>query len=130
MEVNLLLQEIERFDGIVILTTNNDAAIDDAFDRRLNHKLDFPFPDKEARANIWRKLIPGRAPLGPDVDFRFLGEDFELSGGCIKNAVIRAAYQAAERKSQITMEILEQSAVQEYKELGKLPPNVRRAPWE
>lgn len=130
MEVNLLLQEIERFDGIVILTTNNDAAIDDAFDRRLNHKLDFPFPDKDARANIWRKLIPGRAPLGPDVDFKFLGEDFELSGGCIKNVVIRAAYQAAERKSQITMELLEQSAVQEYKELGKLPPNVRRAPWE
>jgi SpoVK/Ycf46/Vps4 family AAA+-type ATPase len=130
MEVNLLLQEIERFDGIVILTTNNDAAIDDAFERRLNHKLDFPFPDGPARANIWRKLIPGRAPLAAGVDFRFLGEDFELSGGCIKNAVIRAAYQAAERKSQITLDILEQSATQEYKELGKLPPNVRRAPWE
>jgi SpoVK/Ycf46/Vps4 family AAA+-type ATPase len=130
MEVNLLLQEIERFDGVVILTTNNDAAIDDAFERRLNHKLDFPFPDGGARANIWRKLIPGRAPLARDVDFRFLGEDFELSGGCIKNAVIRAAYQAAERKSGITMELLEQSAIQEYKELGKLPPNMRRAPWE
>ncbi len=129
MEVNLLLQEVERFEGMVILTTNLDAAIDDAFERRLNSKIDFPFPDNKARARIWRHLIPNEAPLGPNVSFDFLGEDFELSGGCIKNAVIRAAYAAAERKSRITMDLLEAAGEQEYREMGKLVPN-RRNPWD
>ena len=129
MEVNLLLQEVERFEGVVILTTNLDAAIDDAFDRRLNFKVDFPFPDASARSMIWRRLIPDRAPVGEHVNYEYLGDDFELSGGCIKNAVIRAAYSAAEKKTLITMELLERSAVQEYRELGKLVP-IRRNPWD
>jgi len=63
------------------------------------------------------------------VNYEYLGDDFELSGGCIKNAVIRAAYSAAEKKTLITMELLERSAVQEYRELGKLVP-IRRNPWD
>ncbi|MBU0596387.1 ATP-binding protein, partial [Candidatus Bipolaricaulota bacterium] len=122
MEVNLLLQEIERFEGIVILTTNLDAAIDDAFERRLNFKLDFPFPNKELRAHIWRRIIPDRAPIEDGIDFEVLGEDFELSGGSIKNSVVRAAYMAARRKDVIRMDDLERAAIQEYRELGKLPP--------
>lgn len=130
MEVNMLLQEVERFDGVVILTTNLDAGIDDAFERRLNHKLDFPFPDDEARSRIWHHLIPDKAPAEDDIDWNLLGEEYELSGGEIKNAVIRAAYLAAERKVLLSTELLEEAAIQEYKELGKLPPNVRKAPWD
>ncbi len=129
MEVNLLLQEVERFQGIVILTTNLDAAIDDAFERRLNHKLDFPFPEPRDRARIWKRLLPKQAPLGDDIDFETLGKDFELAGGNIKNAVVRAAYQAAEKKCLIDMDLLEQCGLQEYREMGKLVPNLRN-PWD
>jgi SpoVK/Ycf46/Vps4 family AAA+-type ATPase len=129
MEVNLLLQEVERFEGVVILTTNLDAAIDDAFERRLNHKIDFPFPEARYRARIWKRLLPANAPLANDIDFEILGKDLELSGGCIKNSVIRAAYRAAERKIPIDMDLLEAAGIQEYREMGKLVPT-RANPWD
>ena len=129
MEVNLLLQEVERFEGIVILTTNLDAAIDDAFERRLNHKIDFPFPDARYRARIWKRLIPASAPVAGDIDFEMLGKDLELAGGNIKNSVVRAAYRAAERNIPIDMDLLEAAGIQEYREMGKLVPN-RANPWD
>ena len=129
MEVNLLLQEVERFEGVVILTTNLDAAIDDAFERRLNHKISFPFPEERARARIWKRLLPPTAPLGDDIDFEQLGKDLELAGGNIKNAVIRAAYRSAESGNPIDMEMLEAAGLQEYREMGKLVPN-RNSQWD
>ncbi len=121
MEVNLLLQEMERFEGVVILTTNLDAAIDDAFDRRLNYKLDFPFPDPPLRRQIWQRLLPDKAPLDlqPE-ELDYLADSFELAGGSIKNVIIRAAYAAAEAAATINIDRLEAAAVQEYRELGKL----------
>ena len=130
MEVNLLLQEVERFEGVVILTTNLDAAIDDAFERRLNHKIDFPFPEAKYRAKIWKSLLPETAPIADDIDFESLGRDLELSGGCIKNSVVRAAYRAAERNIPIDMNLLEAAGIQEYREMGKLVPNRRTNPWD
>ena len=112
-----------------MLTPNLDAANDHAFERRLNHKIDFPFPSARDRARICKRLLPDAAPLSDDIDFEILGKDFELSGGCIKNSVLRAAYKAAERKSLIDMELLEASGLQEYREMGKLVPN-RRNPWD
>lgn len=121
MEVNLLLQELERFEGVVILTTNLDAAIDDAFERRLNYKLDFAFPDAALRRRIWTRHLPERAPVElTDEDLDYLAERFELTGGSIKNVVVRAAYAAAEHERVIDVELLEQAAEQEYRELGKL----------
>jgi SpoVK/Ycf46/Vps4 family AAA+-type ATPase len=121
MEVNLLLQELERFEGIVILTTNLDAAIDDAFDRRLNYKLDFPFPTPDLRRRIWARHLPPKAPVElSDDELDYLAETFELSGGSIKNVALRAAYSAAEAGSTMNVENLEAASVQEYRELGKL----------
>ncbi len=97
MEVNLLLQEIERFDGLIILATNLVGNLDEAFERRLAFRLRFPFPDAASRAAIWRSLIPPRMPAEP-VDFEYLGSRFDLSGGHIKNAVLRAAYRVAREK--------------------------------
>jgi len=94
MEVNNLLQEIERFEGIIILTTNLDKNIDKAFQRRINFRISFPFPEKKYRAVIWEKLLPKECPLADEIDYDILGEYFELSGGYIKNAVVRAAYRA------------------------------------
>lgn len=121
MEVNLLLQELERFEGVAVLTTNMDTSIDDAFERRLNYKLDFPFPDAELRTMIWRRLLPRQAPVSLDEEqLRWLGEQFELSGGSIKNVLLRAAYAAAEARGSIDVDRVEEAAVQEYRELGKL----------
>jgi len=120
METNLLLQEIERFEGITILTTNLDKNMDDAFARRIQFKIDFPFPDEEHRAMIWQRLIPKECPIAGDIDFQELGENFELSGGHIKNAVVRAAYRAAARGGSIGYEDVEFAAEQECKNAGKL----------
>ena len=120
METNLLLQEIERFEGITILTTNLDKNMDDAFARRIQFKIDFPFPDEAHRALIWQRLIPNECPIADDIDFQELGANFELSGGHIKNAVIRAAYRAAARDEAITYEDVEFAAEQECKNAGKL----------
>lgn len=120
METNLLLQEIERFEGICILTTNHEKNMDEAFRRRLQFKIDFPFPDDKQRARIWRALIPREAPVEDDIDFDLLGKNFEITGGYIKNAIVRAAYRAAVHHEPIAMRHIEESAEQECKNAGKI----------
>ncbi len=121
MEVNLLLQEVERYDGVVLLTTNLYAALDDALLRRILFRITFPDPDAEQRATIWRKLIPAHVPMDKDVDFDELGENFELAGGRIKNAVLRAAYRARQAGSEvISMVHLSSAAIDELKAAGKM----------
>ncbi|MBS4015066.1 MAG: ATP-binding protein [Candidatus Latescibacteria bacterium] len=85
---NVLMQEIERFDGLVILTTNRELTIDEAFSRRILFKMRFDIPKTEERAKIWRALIPANAPISDDVDFAELGKRYELTGGEIKNVII------------------------------------------
>jgi SpoVK/Ycf46/Vps4 family AAA+-type ATPase len=121
MEVNLLLQEIERYDGIVFLTTNLFGALDDALLRRIGFRISFSEPDAELRARIWETLMPKRAPLDDDVNLAALGKRFELAGGRIKNAVLRAAYRALqEGHGAIAQRHLESSAVQESSAAGKV----------
>ena len=120
MEVNLLLQEIERYDGITALTTNLFGNLDEALQRRIQFRVTFPFPGEEERANIWTVLMPPEAPLGADVDFKTLGKRFELSGGHIKNAILRGAYRARAEGDQILMSHLVEAALSECKAQGKL----------
>ena len=121
METNQLLQEIERFEGVIILTTNLDKQIDKAFQRRIQFKVAFPFPEAEYRAAIWELLFPKQCPLDHDhMDWDILGKSFELSGGHIKNAVLRAAYRAACTGGIVTMETIRFAAEQECKQAGKL----------
>ncbi len=120
LEVNFLLQKIEAFEGITILTTNFEKSIDDAFKRRLNFRIFFPFPDEEARARLWRVIMPDEMPRADDIDFKWLAERYELSGGNIKNAVLRAAFIAADRGTPVDHDCLEQAAELEYEEIGKL----------
>lgn len=126
METNVLLQLIERYDGLVILTTNLKSSIDNAFERRLSFKINFPFPEWETRATIWEHLIPDMAPIGDDVEYDLLGKSFELSGGSIKNAVLRAAYRAAALESRLSMELFEDAARRECQAAGKLFRVARR----
>jgi len=129
METNLLLQEIERFEGVVILTTNLDKNMDDAFSRRILFKIDFPKPDAHHRRIIWQKLIPKDCPTADDIDYYALGDSFELAGGNIKNAVVRAAYRAAARGDRITWDDIEFAAEKECINAGKLFRTSRREAW-
>lgn len=97
-EVNVLLQEVERFEGCLILTTNRVESLDPALERRIAIKVQFQPPDAAARERIWHRHLPPSAPLAGDVDLAALAAEFRLSGGHIKNAALRAAVTAARRK--------------------------------
>ncbi|HEV8658099.1 MAG TPA: ATP-binding protein [Thermoanaerobaculia bacterium] len=99
--VNVLLRELEAFNGVVIFATNLAANFDPAFERRIRAHVRFEMPGVEEREQIWRVQIhPNKTPLAPDVDFRQLAERFPVSGGDIKNAVIKAASSAAAEAGQ------------------------------
>jgi SpoVK/Ycf46/Vps4 family AAA+-type ATPase len=89
--VNVLLQELERFNGVIIFATNLAASLDPAFERRIRTHVLFGLPGPEERERIWRSQLHERTPLADDVDFHALAEEFPRSGGDIKNAVLKAA---------------------------------------
>jgi SpoVK/Ycf46/Vps4 family AAA+-type ATPase len=96
LTVNILLRELEAFNGIVIFATNLATNLDPAFERRIRTHVLFEMPGVEERARIWQLQIhPQKTPVAPDVDFRRLAERYVVSGGDIKNAVIKAAAAAA-----------------------------------
>jgi len=88
-EVNTLLNYLENFTGVSIFTTNYIAQLDKAFDRRIALKMQFDLPTKELRVDIWKRMFPKIAPLDKDIEWELLA-DYELAGGHIKNAVLRA----------------------------------------
>ncbi|HEY5934852.1 MAG TPA: ATP-binding protein [Kofleriaceae bacterium] len=120
MEVNYLLQRLDSFEGIAILTTNFGNAIDPAFKRRLTYRVTFPFPDEDMREQLWRTLIPPQVPILGEIDFAGLSQRFRLSGGYIRNAALRAAFLAAEEGSSLTHAHLERAIRMEFREIGKL----------
>jgi len=120
LEVNYLLQRMEAFSGITILTTNLDAAIDEAFRRRLAVRIQFPMPEADERLRLWRALLPAQAAVAPDIDFAVLADRYAMSGGYIRNAVVRAAFLAAADGSPITMRLLVRAAALEYAAMGKV----------
>jgi hypothetical protein len=120
IEVAYLLQKMEGYAGAVILATNFRRNIDDAFVRRLDFVIDFPFPEAEDRRRIWELLLPEEAPLGKDIDLDFLAGQFKLSGGGIRNCSLSAAFQAADDRGVIEMRHLIRAVAQEYGKQGRL----------
>ncbi|HEY2743295.1 MAG TPA: AAA family ATPase [Polyangia bacterium] len=120
LEVNFLLQRMETFNGITVLTTNFEDTIDSAFKRRLTFRIRFEKPDADARGALWEKMFPPTAQLGGDVDFAELGRRFEVSGGNIRNAAIRAAFLAANEDHAIDQETLVRATQREAREMGVL----------
>lgn len=118
VEVNYLLQRIERYDGVVLLTTNFDQHIDDAFQRRIDLTVDFSRPDADAREQIWREMFAGSTPT-EEIDYSFLG-GLALTGGSIKNAVQSAAFLAAADDSPITMAHVLPAVKREFDKTGQL----------
>ena len=109
--VNILLHELEQYEGVVIFATNLAANFDPAFERRIQSHVMFLMPEADERERIWRAHLPPRAPRAPNVDLRRLAEDFEMAGGDIRNAMLKAVRLAAleeapEDELQITQEHL------------------------
>jgi hypothetical protein len=120
IEVNYLLQRVEQYEGVVVLATNLQRNLDDAFLRRIKEVVDFPFPDEKLRERIWRAHFPSGAPKEADIDFNFLAGQFKLSGGNIKNVVLSAAFLAAAEGRSITMADLILGLRTELRKEGKL----------
>ncbi|WP_435860467.1 ATP-binding protein [Streptomyces scabiei] len=121
MESAYLLQRLESFDGIALLTTNLRANIDEAFTRRLDLVVDFPFPDTAQRLALWRHSLAA-VPGADDTDPAAVARDFELAGGSIRSAVVTAAYAAAGRGGPVTTADLREGAEREYRKAGRLVP--------
>jgi hypothetical protein len=120
IEVAYLLQRMEAYPGAVILATNFKRNIDDAFIRRLDFVVDFPFPETEDRRRIWRLVLPNEAPVAEDLDLDFLATQFKLSGGAIRNCSLAAAFRAADEGGPIAMSHLVRAVAQEYGKQGRL----------
>jgi predicted ABC-type ATPase len=119
-QVNYLLQRLETFRGVIILTSNHAASIDDAFARRLAAHIRFAVPEIDERATLWQACIPTTAPTTGEFDWTDLAEQFVMTGGYIRNAVMRAAFLASSESSAITMDYLRRGGRNEYLSMGKL----------
>jgi ATPase family associated with various cellular activities (AAA) len=121
LEVNFLLQRMEAFRGIVILTTNLDASMDPAFKRRLASHVVFWPPDEDERARLWRSYLTSGLPLDGDLDIEHLAASFpDLSGAHIRNAVLSAAFTAASKNGRVSQADLEAAARGEYATMGRV----------
>jgi hypothetical protein len=120
VEVNYLLQRLDTFEGIAILTSNLGSSIDSAFKRRLSFRLTFPFPDEEQREQLWRAHLPHQLPTRGELELARLAQRYRLSGGYIRNCALRAAFLAAEQGCSLTVDHLERAVKAEFREIGKL----------
>ncbi|MCB1054836.1 MAG: ATP-binding protein, partial [Acidobacteria bacterium] len=117
IEVSYLLQKMESYRGLALLTSNLKSALDEAFLRRLRFVVEFPFPDVAARAEIWRRIYPRTTPtegLDPERLARL-----NVSGGNIRNIALGAAFRAAEANRAVTMTDLLHAARFEYLKLER-----------
>ncbi len=130
IEINYLLQRIEEFEGLVILATNFRKNIDDAFFRRMQFAVEFPFPNEVHRYRIWHQHFPSSAPVADDVDFNFLAKRFNITGGNIKNIVVNAAFLAAANSGVIHMEDLIRATKREYEKIGRMCTETEFAPYQ
>lgn len=121
IEVAYLLQKMDEHEGAVILASNLSKNIDDAFSRRMHYIVDFPLPDELHRERLWCGMFPAEAPLGEDVDFRFLARQFPIAGGDIKNVALDAAFLAVQDGRIITMKQLINAMARQMLKQGKIP---------
>ena len=120
IEISYLLQRMETYDGVTILATNLRANLDDAFTRRLQFAVDFPFPDENDRLRIWHTLFPPGVPRNEEIDFALLARRFKLTGGSIRNIIVNSTYLAASQGGKVTMNNLLHATRRELQKMGRL----------
>ncbi|MGW5695007.1 ATP-binding protein [Streptomyces asiaticus] len=117
LEVSYLLMRMEAYRGLAILTTNMKKALDPAFMRRIRFVVDFPFPGESERAEIWRRVLPARAPT-KDIDPERLAQ-LTVAGGSIRNIALSGAFLAAEEGDRLQMRHMLAAARTEYQKLDR-----------
>lgn len=127
IEVSYLLQRMEAYRGLAILTTNIKSALDQAFLRRLRFVVQFPFPDFPQRVEIWRRAFPESTPL-VDINYERLAQ-LNVAGGNIRNIALAAAFLAAEEQLSVSMEHIARAARSEYAKLEKSSGGVEFQGW-
>jgi len=120
VEISYLLQRMEAYDGVTILSTNLRSNLDEAFTRRLQFAVDFPFPEEADRLRIWQSLFPPEVPRAPELDLSMLAQRFKLAGGNIRNIIVSAAYLASANGGVVTMEHLLHGTRRELQKMGRL----------
>lgn len=119
LEVSYLLQRMESFRGLVILTTNQESNMDSAFLRRLRFVVHYPSPDATARERLWRGIFPTETPM-QNLRFERLAQ-LEVSGGNIRNIALNAAFNASSEGSAVQMQHIHGAALEEVRKLKRLP---------
>lgn len=127
VEVSYLLQRMEAYRGLAILTTNMKGALDTAFLRRIRFVVQFPFPDQAQRAEIWRRIFPQAVPT-EGLDLERLAR-LNVAGGHIRNIAMSATFLAADAGEAVTMRHLLQAARGEYAKLEKPLTEAETARW-
>jgi SpoVK/Ycf46/Vps4 family AAA+-type ATPase len=127
IEVSYLLQRMEAYRGVAILTTNQREAIDNAFLRRLRFVVAFTFPDASLRAELWQRAFPRAAPLA-NVDTNRLAR-LQLAGGNIRNIAVNAAFLAAERAEAISMRHVLTASRAEFLKIERPFPEAEVQAW-
>ena len=118
-EVAYILQKIEEFDGIVILSTNYRENVDVAFMRRMKYEVRFSMPPKEIREEIWRNVLGGKV-ITDVIDYEYLADNFEFSGASIKNVALNAVFKAVSQDMAVSMEHIVWAVRMEYEKTGKM----------
>jgi ATPase family associated with various cellular activities (AAA) len=117
IEVSYLLQRMEAYRGLAILTTNMKTALDRAFQRRLRFNVQFPFPDARSRERIWRGIFPRQTPLD-QLDRKRLAQ-LSIAGGSIRSIAVSAAFRAAAGGGPVTMRHLQEATEAEFAKLDR-----------
>jgi SpoVK/Ycf46/Vps4 family AAA+-type ATPase len=130
IEIAYLLQQMEQYEGVAILATNLRQNMDEAFCRRLQFIVEFPFPDEEQRARIWPLLFPDECERDKTIDFDLFAHQFRITGGSIKNIVLGAAFLAAGDRAPVGTPHLLRALRREYQKMGKVLTDAEVAPFE
>lgn len=117
IEVGYLLQRLEQYRGLAILSTNMRTALDPAFVRRLKFIIKFPFPDEKSRKEIWHNVFPKPVSTS-ELDFGRLAK-LNIAGGSIRNIALNASFMAAEYGEPVNMKYIKQAVRLEYEKMGK-----------
>jgi ATP-dependent 26S proteasome regulatory subunit len=128
IEISYLLQRMESYRGLAILSTNMKNALDPAFARRIRFIVEFPFPDANGRAEIWRRVFPPNAPTD-SLDIELLAR-LNIAGGNIRNIALYASFLAADEGVPVNMTHLKRAAEVEYDKLERPLTQAELGDWQ
>jgi SpoVK/Ycf46/Vps4 family AAA+-type ATPase len=120
IEISYLLQKMEEYEGVVVLSSNLRKNMDEAFVRRMHFTVEFPFPSAQDRLRIWERIWPDETPRSGELDLTFMAQRFDISGGNIRNVALAASFLAADDGQLVTMAHLIHAIRREYQKMGKV----------